>query len=200
MFRSIYVVPLMAVAAPVAAQSTLADVQAHLRAVSSMTAHFSQTDRNGRVLSGTLAIKRPGHLRFDYPKDAGILLVADGRTLNFIDYKVNQVSRWPIGKSPLGILLDPARDISGIAHVVASPNSRLTLVDARDPKHPEFGTIRLSFQHVASAPGGLQLLGWLAADSQGNTTEIRLSDQRFNTPLSDEMFNWRDPRQNGHAH
>ena len=53
-----------ALAAPVAvvAQSSapLSQVQAHLKAVDTMTAAFSQTDRNGQVLNGTLTLKRPG--------------------------------------------------------------------------------------------------------------------------------------------
>ncbi len=38
------------------------------------------------------------------------LIVADGSSLYFIDYQVRQVQRWPIGNSPLAVLLNPKRD------------------------------------------------------------------------------------------
>jgi hypothetical protein len=72
---------LVAVALPAPAiaqgQAGLAEVQAHLRAVSSMTANFAQTDRRGRTLNGNLALKRPGKIRFQY-NGVKMLVVADG--------------------------------------------------------------------------------------------------------------------------
>src|SRR5205085_8906485 len=50
----------VAAPAPALAQTGLAQVQAHLQAVQTMTASFTQTDARGRALSGTLTIKRPG--------------------------------------------------------------------------------------------------------------------------------------------
>lgn len=187
-------------ATPGLAQNSLADVQAHLSAVSSMTAHFTQIDRNGKTLTGELKLKRPGHIRFEYQKDAGILVVANGKTLNFVDYKVNQVSAWPIGHSLLAVLLDPSKDISGIAKIIPAPDPKVTLVEARYSAHPEYGVITLGFAHQASAPGGLMLQGWVTEDSQGNRTIIRLSNQAFNQPISDEAFAWRDPRNVNSSH
>ena len=187
----------VAIAAPAAAQSNdLASVSAHLKAVSSMTAAFTQTDRAGKVLTGTLTLKRPGKIRFQYQKGVPILIVADGRALTFIDYSVKQVQRWPIGNSPLGVLLNPDKDLSRFARVVQTGDARLVVVEAKDPKHPEYGTITLAFTRQASAPAGLMLQGWVTLDSQGNRTSIRLSNQAFNGPVSDEAFKWRDPRPN----
>src|SRR3546814_12784079 len=83
-----------------------------------MTAQFTQTDRAGKVLTGTLSLKKPGKIRFQYEKGVPILIVGDGKALFFIDYSVNQVQRWPIGDSPLSVLLDPGKDMSKVAHVV----------------------------------------------------------------------------------
>ena len=47
-------------------------------------------------------------MRFDYGRGSDMLIVADGNSLNMIDYSVKQVQRWPIGNSPLGALLDEA--------------------------------------------------------------------------------------------
>ena len=87
-----------AVPAPIAAQATgdLAAVQKHLQSVETMTANFSQADRNGKVLTGVLTLKKPGKIRFQYQKGVPILIVAEGGALTFIDYSVKQVQRWPI--------------------------------------------------------------------------------------------------------
>ena len=190
-------VPIPAASGPAfAASSTddLVQVQQHLQAVQSMIADFTQTDRAGRSLTGVLTLKKPGKIRFQYEKGVPILIVGDGKALTFIDYSVRQVQRWPIGNSPLGVLLDPSRDMSKVAHVVAGTDPRVLSVEAADPRHPEYGRITLVFARDPAGPAGLMLQGWVALDSQGNRTTIRLAHQRFNTPVGDGAFAWSDPR------
>lgn len=190
---------LAAVALPAPAiaqgQNGLAEVQAHLRAVSSMTANFAQTDRRGRTMSGSLALKRPGKIRFEY-NGAKMLVVADGRRLNFVDYEVGQQQSWPISDSPLSVLLDPSRDLSRFARVVRNDNSTL-MIEATDPRRREFGKITLAFAKVRGAPGGLSLQGWNTLDAQNNLTRIRLSGQRFNVPVADSAFRFQPVRGRG---
>lgn len=193
----------MALAAPMLVSAApqvpgeLAQVQSHLQSVSSMTASFSQTDRNNRTLTGTMTLKRPGKIRFQYQKGVPQLIVADGRSLYFIDYQVRQVERWPIGNSPLAVLLNPKRDITQFAKLMPSRNANVISVEVHDPKHPEYGRITMIFQKNASAPGGLMLEGWIALDSQNNRTTIRLTNQKFNAPVADGVFRWNDPRNTG---
>lgn len=188
----------VAIAAPAVAQNgDLAAVQQHLRAVSTMTANFTQTDRAGKVLNGTLTLKKPGKIRFQYQKGVPLLIVGDGKALTFIDYSVKQVQRWPIGDTPLGVLINPDRDITKFAKVVPGIDSRLVSVEGYDPKHPEYGRITMVFARDPAAPGGLMLQGWVMLDSQGNRTTIRLSNQRFNSSVSDGTFRWNDPRSRG---
>ncbi len=197
MFKPVYLTAaVVAIAAPAVAQTApeIAQVQRHLQAVSTMTANFTQTDRAGKVLTGTLTLKKPGKVRFQYEKSVPILIVGDGKDLWFLDYSVGQKSRWPVGNSPLGVLLDPTKDISKFASLQPSANPNVVSIEARDPKRPEFGRITLVFAKQASAPGGLMLQGWVALDSQGNRTSIRLSNQQFGMPVGDQAFKWRDPK------
>jgi len=183
------------IAAPAAAQTgELAKVQAHLRSVTTMTAGFAQTDLSGRTLTGTVTIKQPGKIRFQYQKDVPLLIVGDGKALNFIDYKVNQVSRWGVGNSPLALLIDPSKDISRYAHAVSGVPAGRIVIEGRDPRHPEFGTITMGFAEKTGAPGGLMLAGWTVLDAQGNRTTTVLSNQKFGVPVNDQTFRWRDPR------
>lgn len=192
----LFATPLLVAAAP----SPLDQVSAHLHAVQTMTASFTQTDRNGRVLTGTLTLKRPGHVRFEYQPSAKLLIVGDGSALTMVDYAVNQVSRWPVGDSPLSVLLNRDVDIGRFAKSVPSENPEMLLVQARDSKHPEFGTITIAFTKRAGAPAGLMLEGWTVLDAQNNRSTVRLSNQQFNTPISDKAFRWNDPRPKGPRH
>jgi chaperone LolA len=189
-------IPALAAAAPARADD-LAQVQQHLASVTSMTASFAQQDRNGRVVTGEMTLKRPGKIRFQYQKGVPQLIVADGRSLYFIDYQVRQVNRWPIGNSPLAVLLNPKRDITRFAKLNPTGDPRVISIVVHDPDHPEYGRITMIFDKNASAPGGLMLQGWVALDSQNNVTRIRLSNQRFNADIADGAFRWNDPRQRG---
>lgn len=181
---------------PAASQDSqdLTRVASYIQAVKTLTADFAQTDRNGQTLTGKLTLKQPGKIRFQYQKDAGLLIVGDGHALTLIDYDVRQVQRWPITNSPLGALIDPKRDFTKFSKVIQTGDSRILSVEAHDPKRPEFGTITLVFNRKSSAPAGLELYGWVARDAQGNRTAVRLTGHTYNAPVADSVFRWRDPR------
>jgi outer membrane lipoprotein-sorting protein len=182
-----------AVAAP-ASSPDLQKVGAHLKAANTMTADFTQSDRAGQTLTGKLTLKRPGRIRFQYQKGVPLLIVADGKALTMIDYEVNQVQRWPIANSPLSALLDPDNNLAKFGKVIDTGNGNVVRVDVKDPKHPEYGLLSMIFVRNAAAPGGLMLDSWVALDSQNNRTTVRLRNQKFNAPVSDNSFRWNDPR------
>ena len=182
-------------AAPAVASqaSDLAKVQAHLSAVQSMTANFVQTDGRGRSAAGTLQLKKPGRIRFEYGS-GDLLLVANGSKLTFIDYQVGQKSSWDLNKTPLGMLLSANPDLKGKSRVVASKDPRVLVVRARDSNRPEFGTLILAFLRSSSAPGGLLLYGWTAVDAQNKKTTVKLTNQRFNVAIPEGAFRYAEPK------
>src|SRR5215218_5970416 len=187
--------PLAIVAAPVPAAasdaSDLAMFRGHLSGVQSMTANFVQTDGRGRSAAGTLQLKKPGRVRFQYGS-GDLLLVANGKTLTFIDYQVGQKSAWPLSRTPLGVLLSSSPSLKGRAQIVAGTDSRIVTVRARDPA--QYGSIVLVFLRSASAPGGLQLYGWTAIDAQNKRTTVKLDKVRYNVAVSDGAFTYAEPK------
>ena len=183
-------------AAPAAAQSNgdLKQVEAHLAASQSMTANFAQTDSKNRTLTGTLQLKRPGRIRFEYAKGVNVLLVADGRKLTFIDYEVGQKSSWDLNKTPLGILLSANPELDRIARIMPSEDPRVVVVRAVDPSHNEYGQLILAFIRESGAPGGLRLYGWTAVDAQGKRTMVKLSNQRYNVAVPASAFTYAEPK------
>ena len=184
-------------AAPVPALAAAGDLDRGveaLRAIGTMQADFTQTDRQGRTIGGKLTLKRPGKIRFEYEKSAQLLVVSNGKSLYLIDYEVDQVQRWPIKNSPLGALLDPARDVKKYGRLVPTDHTDVISIEVRDPKRPEFGVINLIFERDASAPGGLRLTHWVALDAQNHRTTVRLKNQRYGMAIADSAFRFRDPR------
>jgi outer membrane lipoprotein-sorting protein len=172
----------------------LGEAVAALRGISTLRADFTQTDRNGQRSNGVLTLKRPGRIRFQYAPGIPLLIVSDGRALTLIDYEVRQVQRWPIGNSPLGALLDPNRDLSRYGRLQTTSDPQIVSIEVRDRGHPEYGVITMIFVRKASAPGGLELVSWVALDSQNKRTTIRLSNQQYGMAVSDDAFRWNDPR------
>lgn len=185
-----------ALTAPLAAQTAgdLDRVVGALRAISTLRADFTQTDRQGNTMRGVMTLKRPGKIRFDYGKDADFLVISNGKSLYMIDYEVAQVERWPIGNSPLGALFDPQKDVKRFGKMIPTGNADVFSVEVRDPKKPEFGMINLIFVRNPAAPGGLQLTHWVALDAQNHRTRVQLANQRYGVAVADSTFTFKDPR------
>ncbi len=182
----------MVAAAPAAAADSadLAKLKAHIGAVQTMTANFVQTDSRGRSAAGTLQLKRPGKVRFQYGS-GDLLLVADGSRLYFLDYQVGQKSSWPLSKTPLGPLLSGSPDFNGKAQVLPNSDSRILVARA---KNTSYGQLTLAFLRSASAPGGLQMYGWTAIDPQGHRTTVKLSNVRYNVAVPESAFTFAEPK------
>ena len=193
--RAVVPAVIVAIAAPSAAAENpdLAKVQAHVTAVDTMTANFVQTDAKGRSAGGTLQLKRPGRIRFQYGS-GDLLLVGTGGKLIFLDYQVGQKNSWDLDKTPLGILLSANPDLKRIARVQSNPDQRILVVRAKDPNHAEFGTLVLAFLRSPAAPGGLQLYGWTAIDAQNKRTTVKLSDVRYNVAVPESAFTYAEPK------
>jgi len=190
-------VALLAPTTPAIAQTQPGDLDravAALRGISTMRADFTQTDRRGNSARGVLTLKQPGKIRFDYGKDSDLLMISNGKSLYMVDYEVNQVERWPIKNTPLGALLDPKRDVKRFGALIDTGSPDVVSVIVEDPKKPEYGAINLIFYRSDSAPGGLQLVNWVAKDAQNYRTTVRLSNHRYGVSVADSAFTFRDPR------
>ncbi len=188
-------VAIIASAQPANAADTSADlarVRQHITSVDTMTADFVQTDARGRSAAGTLQLKRPGRVRFQYGS-GDLLLVADGKRLWFLDYQVGQKNSWALDKTPLGMLLADNPDVKKIGRIIPNDDKRILVVRTSSSGIIGTGTLVLAFLRSPDAPGGLQLYGWTAIDAQNKKTTVRLSNVRYNVPVSDVTFSFKMP-------
>jgi outer membrane lipoprotein-sorting protein len=190
--RALVAAAMVSVSAPAAAADTSADLarlKAHIGGVRTMTADFTQTDARGRSAAGTLQLERPGKVRFQYGS-GDLLLVANGKTLTFLDYQVGQKSSWPLSRTPLGPLLSGSPDFNGKAQVLPSQDTRVVVARARNTS---YGQLTLAFLRSSSAPGGLQMYGWTAVDPQGHRTTVKLTNVRYNVAVPPSAFTYAEP-------
>lgn len=175
----------------------LRQVQTYMEKVQSMEATFMQRAPGGNITKGTLSMARPGKVRFDYDDDVPFLVVADGKTLNFIDYEIGQVTRWPVKDTPLRALLGSSTDLSSVsAQIEVAPGGMegLLALHARDADNPELGQISIYFEEGASNEAPLRLRSWVVEDAQGQLTVVELSDAQVNVDLKDSLWQFEDPR------
>lgn len=174
---------------------TLHKIERSLNAIRTLKATFIQRAPDGSVTEGMLYLERPGKLRFDYGEDAPFLLVSNGSLLTFVDYEVKQVSRWPIKKTPLGILVD--EEIKFDSKIEVPDIIRfagLIKVPVIDPKRREYGYIILIFEEST-----MELRAWESVDAQGYTTRVALVNPEYNVAIDKKRFTFKDPRPRKHG-
>jgi outer membrane lipoprotein-sorting protein len=94
-------------------KADVARIAAYLNDVRSLKARFIQVGPNGELAQGDLYLRRPGRLRFEYDPPSPLLLVADGFWLILQDKELEQVSRWPVNDTPLGVLVADDIELDG---------------------------------------------------------------------------------------
>lgn len=165
-------------------RADIARVADYLQDIKSLSARFVQIGPNGELANGTLYLRRPGRLRFEYNPPTPLLVVADGTWLVLHDTELDQVNRWPVASTPLGVLVADRIDLENEVEVVRVARRpgvlSLTIVD-RDA--PDEGAIELVFSEPA-----LSLRQWHVRDAQGGITNVSLSETRLNVELPPTLF------------
>ncbi len=164
-------------------------VETYLNSVKTLSARFLQVDAAGNVSHGQLYLRRPGRLRFEYDAPSPLLLVADGVWLIMHDKELDQVNRFPLYQTPLGVLVDDPvnlRENIEVVEVKESPGIlRLKMID---PDLPDEGWIGITFTEPP-----MLLRQWQIKDAQGGVTALSLTDIRVNRKLDPELFVFNDP-------
>ena len=77
-----------------------------------MKANFSQTNADGTTSSGTILIKRPGRMRFEYYKPDKTLVLVSAGALAIFDPKGDATPiTYPIQNNPISLILKNEVDL-----------------------------------------------------------------------------------------
>ncbi len=172
-------------ALPAGAQQVgVAQVEQYFNSIRTLKARFVQSNPNGAILQGTLYVRRPGRMRFEYDAPSQLKIVADGSQVTMWDPATRDFGQWPIGWTAASFLVKDPLTLSGDLQVekIERVNGLLevTLSQARKPQEGKV-IVRLN-----ESP--LQLNGWTIVDNRGNRVTVTLADLQTGIQLADQLF------------
>lgn len=160
-------------------------VNAALNAVPFMSADFTQVGANGKRLSGTLTVLKPGRLRFEYDPPATVNIVADGNQVAITDRKLKTQDLYQIGQTPLKFILKPGLDLARDTVVTGIEREKDRLTVNLEDKSTFGGTSKIALMFD---PATLALRQWVVTDPQGYETLVRLENIDTKTRPENDFF------------
>jgi outer membrane lipoprotein carrier protein len=184
------------------AQQLAGRIQARYDAIRDFEADFVQTYQGGLLRTkttelGTVAIKRPGRMRWVYTKPERKEFVSNGEQIYSYIPADKQVIVSPM---PSGEQTTPALFLTGRGHLVRDFDAAFIEVPGAAPgtiglklvpknADPEFEWLMLAVD-----PTTLQLHQLVALDRQGGQSSFTFTNLKENRNLSDKIFDFQIPR------
>jgi outer membrane lipoprotein-sorting protein len=173
-----------------AQQAGAAEIESYINSIRTLQARFVQSNPNGSIVQGTLYVRRPGRMRFQYDPPSQLKIVADGSQVTMWDLATRDFGQWPIGWTAASFLVKEPFKLSGDITVQAMDRDadgflQLTLVQTRRPQEGQV-VVRL-------AQNPLALRGWTIIDNRGNRVNLALTDVQTGLQLADSLFKYDGP-------
>jgi outer membrane lipoprotein-sorting protein len=168
-----------------AQQLSLNALSNYLNQLTSAEASFTQINADGTISTGTLFLRRPGKMRFEYnPPEQALVMANNGAVVVFDKKLGGEPESYPLNRTPLGLILARNVNLSRANMVVAHGyDGTATTVTAQDPENPEYGSIQLKF---TSNP--VELRQWIITDDGGGQTTVVLGALE-RKQLANRLFN-----------
>ena len=193
-------VALSAQSAPPSAADLASRMQARYRTIQDFSADFTQTyqgvlARSARTESGTLIIKKPSRIRFEYTRPEKKTFVSNGVVFRSYlpESRMGTEDPLPKGNEQSTALLflagtgDLVRDFQA-SMPGTQPEGEWHLLLTPRRKQADFETLTLILDRSS-----LALRGFTTVDDQGTST-IRLSNLKENTGVKDTAFDFTFPK------
>ena len=174
-------------ASPLSSEKLSVDaLSEYLNGLRTLQASFTQISADSSLSTGSLYIKRPGRMRFEYDPPNNALVLAAGGQLAIFDPRGNsEPESYPLSKTPLSLILADNLNLSQDRMVAAHEyDGTSTILTVQDPDFPDRGFISLVF--TGPQP---QLRQWVIQDQNGDQTVVVLNDMTTQLSLSENLFN-----------
>ncbi len=183
------ILSLLMLASTARAQTGVPEIERYVNSIRTVQARFVQSNPNGSVVQGTLYIRRPGRMRFEYDAPSKLKIVADGTQVTLWDPATRDFGQWPIGWTAASFLVREPFKLSGDLTVESQQRTgdglQLTIVQTRKPQEGKI-IVRL-------AENPLTLRGWSIIDNRGNKVDVSLTDLKTGGQLADSLFKYDGP-------
>ena len=164
---------------------SLENLSKYLENLKYFKANFLQVNADGSESSGSILMKRPGRMRFEYDKpDNSLVLVAAGALAIFDPKGDQEPIIYPVRNNPISLLLNSEIDLvnSGIVSNYIEASEEAVLI-IRDPLTPESGSVELLFSGVQP-----ELKKFIVKNENGTSTSIALEDTEYPKNINDTLF------------
>jgi len=171
-------------------------VDAHYNHLHTLQAEFSETYRGvgiERTESGTLWLKKPGKMRWEYRSPEGKLFLSDGKHAWLYLPQDRQVRRTPVRslddlRSPLAFLLGKAKLEKELRGLSLAPDvTPLEPGDVVLRGVPKALAGRVN-QVMLEVTAGDRIARILVEEADGSETEYRFTAQQENVSVADQRF------------
>ena len=178
-----------------------AAVDAHYNHLRTLQAEFTELYRGAgmeRSESGTLWLKKPGKMRWEYRSPTEKVFVSDGKDAWFYvpaDRQARKTSAKKLEdiRSPLAFLLGKSKLEKELAGLSLAPDvSPIQADDVVLRGVPEALRDRISQILLEIAPDR-RIVRILIEQVDGSSTEYRFNEQKENVPVADTRFEFRPP-------
>lgn len=155
----------------------------HFASVKTMTGEFIQFGPNGEQTGGKFFIERPGKLRFNYEAPSAVRVIADGKNVVIGNRKLRTWDLYPLGKTPLKLLLSERIDLSGETVRSVKEDPDLTTIVMGNKSIFGDSTISMMFD-----PKTFELRQWTIRDAQGKDTSVMIFNVRSGVRFAEDVF------------
>jgi outer membrane lipoprotein carrier protein len=177
-------------------------IQRRYDTIKDFEADFVQTYQGGLLKTktteqGTVAIKRPGRMRWVYTKPERKEFVSNGRQIYSYIPRDKQVVVSPM---PEEAQTTPALFLSGRGHLVRDFTAAFAEVPGAAQGSiglklvPKKNDPEIEWLMIAVDPASLQIRTLIAMDRQGGRSSFTFSNLKENRNLSDTIFDFKVPR------
>lgn len=178
---------------PVAAQTgnlQVAEVERYFNGIRTLQARFVQSNPGGTVVQGTLSVRRPGRMRFEYDPPSQLKIVADGSQVTMWDIANRDFGQWPIGWTAASFLVREPLILQGGDLAVekverADGMLQLTMSQAKKPQEGKV-IVRLGENPMV-------LRGWTIIDNRNQRVDVSLNGLQTGLQLADSLFKFDGP-------
>ena len=170
---------------PAQAEVSLAEISSYFGTFRTAEAEFTQVNGDGSISTGTLYLKRPGRMRFEYDPPVEQLVLAGAGKVAIFDGRSNVANEeYPLSETPLSIILAERVDLTRSGMVTGHGSEGATThVTAMDPERPEIGTLKLVFTE-----NPVELRQWVVINGTGEETTVILGELKKGADFPPSTF------------
>jgi outer membrane lipoprotein carrier protein len=186
-----------AFAADSATEHLLKQVERRYNGAQTLEVRFAETysgpGRGARTESGTLYLRKPGRMRWEYTSPAGKLFISDGKIVYLYLPSANRVEKMKLKetedmRAPLAFLLGKLNFEKEFQNIQARPEGDGTLITA-EPKSGSLPYSKVEF--LVSPAFAISRLRVFNLDQ--SVLDFALDQEKVNPPLANSLFQFRPP-------